>query len=101
MYLVSTVLAVTTGLLIVNTLQPGKHFLKKKLVKGKYASKTEANASGSSGKRPRAFAVLVDIVPQNFMKASTNNKNMLQVIFLPFFGIAMLPNEKTLYVKGF
>ena len=28
---------------------------------------------------------LVDIVPQNFMKASTNNKNMLQVIFLPFF----------------
>ena len=47
---------------------------------------------------------LVDIVPQNFMKASTNNKNMLQVIFFAIlFGIAMimLPDEKTLYVNGF
>jgi len=47
---------------------------------------------------------LVDIVPQNFMKASTNNKNMLQVIFFAIlFGIAMimLPDEKILYVKGF
>ena len=38
------------------------------------------------------------------MKASTNNKNMLQVIFFAIlFGIAMimLPDEKTLYVKGF
>ena len=30
LYLVSTVLAVTTGLLIVNTLQPGKHFSEEK-----------------------------------------------------------------------
>ena len=74
-------------------------------LKKKYASKTEAkNASGSSGKRPRALQFLVDIVPQNFMKASTNNKNMLQVIFFAIlFGIAMimLPDEKTLYVNGF
>ncbi|GIR12683.1 MAG: hypothetical protein CM15mP23_12580 [Cryomorphaceae bacterium] len=44
---------------------------------------------------------LVDIVPQNFMKASTNNKNMLQVIFFAIlFGIAMimLPDEKTLFM---
>ena len=43
MYLVSTVLAVTTGLLIVNTLQPGKHFSEEKRIefKEKYASKMD------------------------------------------------------------
>ena len=47
---------------------------------------------------------LVDIVPQNLMQASTSNKNMLQVIFFAIlFGIAMiiLPDDKTVYVKGF
>ena len=34
---------------------------------------------------------LVDIVPQNFMQATTNNKNMLQIIFFAIlFGIAMI-----------
>ena len=107
MYLVSTVLAVTTGLLIVNTLQPGKHFSEEKRIefKEKYASKTEAKMQAAAQVKDQGpLQFLVDIVPQNFMKASTNNKNMLQVIFFAIlFGIAMimLPDEKTLYVKGF
>ena len=107
LYLVSTVLAVTTGLLIVNTLQPGKHFSEEKRIefKAKYASKTEAKMQAAAQVKDQGpLQFLVDIVPQNFMKASTNNKNMLQVIFFAIlFGIAMimLPDEKTLYVKGF
>ena len=137
LYLVSTVLAVTTGLLIVNTLQPGKYFSEEKRIefKEKYASKTEAKEvvteeateetveeevvaedareetvveevmqAAAQVKDQGPLQFLVDIVPQNFMKASTNNKNMLQVIFFAIlFGIAMimLPDEKTLYVKGF
>ena len=107
LYLVSTVLAVTTGLLIVNTLQPGNHFSEEKRIefKEKYASKTEAKMQAAAQVKDQGpLQFLVDIVPQNFMKASTNNKNMLQVIFFAIlFGIAMimLPDEKTLYVKGF
>lgn len=107
LYLVSTVLAVTTGLLIVNTLQPGKYFSEEKRIefKEKYASKTEAKMQAAAQVKDQGpLQFLVDIVPQNFMKASTNNKNMLQVIFFAIlFGIAMimLPDDKTLYVKGF
>lgn len=107
LYLVSTVLAVITGLLIVNTLQPGKHFSEEKRIefKEKYASKTEVKMQAAAQVKDQGpLQFLVDIVPQNFMKASTNNKNMLQVIFFAIlFGIAMimLPDEKTRYVKGF
>ncbi|MDG2457005.1 MAG: dicarboxylate/amino acid:cation symporter [SAR86 cluster bacterium] len=107
LYLTSTVLAVTTGLLIVNTIQPGKYFSLEKRVefKEKYASKTEAKMEAAAQVKDQGpLQFMVDIVPQNFIKASTSNKNMLQVIFFAIlFGIAMimLPDEKTIYVKGF
>ncbi|MCS5663803.1 MAG: dicarboxylate/amino acid:cation symporter [Flavobacteriales bacterium] len=107
LYLVSTVLAVTTGLLIVNTIQPGKYFSEEKRIefKEKYASKAEAKMEAAAQVKDQGpLQFLVDIVPQNFMQATTSNKNMLQVIFFAIlFGIAMimLPDEKTVYVKGF
>jgi len=107
LYLVSTVLAVTTGLAIVNTIQPGKYFSEEKRIefKEKYASKTEAKMEAAAQVKDQGpLQFLVDIVPQNFMQASTSNKNMLQVIFFAIlFGISMimLPDEKTVYVKGF
>jgi len=107
LYLVSTVLAVTTGLLIVNTIQPGKYFSEEKRIefKEKYASKMEAKMETAAQVKDQGpLQFLVDIVPQNFMQATTSNKNMLQVIFFAIlFGIAMimLPDEKTVYVKGF
>ena len=107
LYLVSTIIAVTTGLLIVNTVQPGKYFSEQKRIefKEKYASKTEAKmAAAANVKEQGPLQFMVDIVPQNIINASTSNKNMLQVIFFAIlFGIAMimLPVEKTVYVKGF
>lgn len=107
LYLVSTIIAVTTGLLIVNTVKPGKYFSEQKRIefKEKYASKTEAKmAAAANVKEQGPLQFMVDIVPQNIINASTSNKNMLQVIFFAIlFGIAMimLPEEKTVYVKGF
>ncbi len=107
LYLVSTVLSVTTGLFIVNTLQPGKYFSEEKRIefKEKYASKTEAKMKAASEIKDQGpLQFLVDIVPQNFVQATSNNKNMLQVIFFAIlFGISMimLPDGKTIYVKGF
>ena len=107
LYLTSTVVAVTIGLLIVNTIQPGKYFSEEKRIefKEKFATKTEAKmeaAAQVNDQGPLQF--MVDIVPQNFLEAATDNSNMLQVIFFAIlFGIAMimLPEEKTVYVKGF
>ena len=106
-YLISTVLAITIGLLTVNIFQPGKYFSEEKRLefKHKYASNTETKlevASNVKSKGPLQF--LIDIVPQNIIFSSSNNKNMLQVIFFAIlFGVAMimLPYEKTIYVKGF
>jgi len=105
-YLVSTVIAVTIGLLLVNTVKPGEGFDKDSI------SKTEQIQEGANKKIKAAENVkdggplqfLVDIVPTNIFDAASNNRNMLQVIFFAIlFGISlvMLPNEKTTYVKGF
>ena len=100
------VIAVTIGLLLVNTVTPGEGFDKDSI------SKTEQIEEGADKKIKAAENVknggplqfLVDIVPINIFDAASNNRNMLQVIFFAIiFGIAlvMLPNEKITYVKGF
>jgi Na+/H+-dicarboxylate symporter len=107
LYLTSTVLAVTIGLLIVNTVQPGKYFSEEKRIefKEKFATKTEAKMEAAAQVQDQGpLQFMVDIVPQNFLNAATDNSNMLQVIFFAIlFGMAMimLPDEKTVYVKGF
>ena len=106
-YLASTVIAITIGLFLVNSVQPGNTFSEEKRMELKeaYASKVGAKidaATNVTEEGPLQF--MVDMVPSNFMAASSNNRNMLQVIFFAIlFGIAMimLPKEKTTYVKGF
>jgi Na+/H+-dicarboxylate symporter len=106
-YLASTVIAVIMGLLLVNTVQPGKSFSEEKRMelKEQYASKAgEKIASAANVKEEGPLQFVVDMVPSNFMQAASDNSNMLQVIFFAIlFGIAMimLPTEKTVYVKGF
>ena len=106
-YLASTVIAVTIGLFLVNSVQPGNTFSEEKRMELKetYASKGGAKITAATNvKEEGPLQFVVDIVPSNFMAASSNNRNMLQVIFFAIlFGIAMimLPKDKTTYVKGF
>jgi Na+/H+-dicarboxylate symporter len=107
LYLFSTVIAISIGLLLVNLIEPGS-FLpedKREELRSKYASDANlkmetANSVEDSG----PLQILVDIVPDNIFGAFTNNQNMLQVIFFAFlFGIAMVmtPQAKALPVKKF
>ena len=105
-YLLSTVISVSIGLLLVNTINPGTDFDKESIkldsISKVSASKKIEDANIVSKSGPLQF--VVDIVPTNIFLSASNNRNMLQVIFFAIlFGIAMvmLPNEKTLYVKGF
>jgi Na+/H+-dicarboxylate symporter len=106
LYLTSTVIAVTIGLLLVNTVKPGEGFDMKSIQVSENtqtgANKKIEDAKEVNQEGPLQF--VVDIVPTNIFSAASNNRNMLQVIFFAiFFGIAMimLPSEKTTHVKGF
>jgi Na+/H+-dicarboxylate symporter len=107
-YLITTVIAVTIGLLVVNVIKPGKSFseeVRNEMVVQNEAkvksTEQQANAQKESG--PLQF--LVDMVPANIFYASGNNRNMLQVIFFALlFGIALIiaPDaSKTQAVKDF
>ena len=106
-YLASTIIAITVGLFLVNSVRPGNTFSEEKRIELKetYASKVGAKIDAATNvKEEGPLQFVVDMVPSNFMAASSNNRNMLQVIFFAIlFGIAMvmLPKEKTTYVKGF
>jgi len=106
-YILTTVIAVSIGLLIVNITNPGNVFPDDKAAQfaekfSKNVAAKETSAKQLKSETPLQF--LVDIVPSNIVDAMTDNTKMLQVIFFAIiFGIAMvmLPDEKTKPVKQF
>ncbi|MFY7672299.1 dicarboxylate/amino acid:cation symporter [Tenacibaculum sp. MEBiC06402] len=95
-YVGTTVIAITIGLLLVNVVKPGDGISEETIEK---LTQTYANSDGVKSKIAEAsrqknsgpLQFLVDMVPDNAMQAMSNNKAMLQVIFFTiFFGIAML-----------
>ena len=95
-YVATTVVAITIGLLLVNVLQPGDGVSDETIAK---LTETYANDSSVQGKITEAtrqkdsgpMQFLVDMVPENVFMALSNNKLMLQVIFFAIFlGISML-----------
>lgn len=93
-YIVTTVIAITIGLIVVNILQPGNAISPETLdqLTGSYSGAAELKinaASAEKGKGPLQF--IVDMVPSNAFGAFADNGKMLQVIFFViFFGISML-----------
>lgn len=97
-YLGTTVIALVIGLTVVNVLQPGRTVppdMRQRLqesYEGDALSRTEA---AESAKQRGPLQPIVDIVPENFFGAASNNRNMLQVVFIAiFFGIGLLLIDK-------
>jgi len=95
-YIVTTVIAITIGLLLVNIVKPGEGISDETIHK---LTETYANSSGVTSKLSEAskqisngpLQFLIEMVPDNAIKAMGNNKSMLQVIFFTIFlGISML-----------
>jgi len=104
LYLVTTVIAITIGLLVVNITKPGKVLPAEKAMEfqQRYAANVSNNPDSQTADGPLQF--VVDVVPDNIFRAMTENTSMLQVIFFSvLFGIAMIliPQEKTRPVKVF
>ena len=107
LYLASTVVAVTLGLVVVNALAPGE------LISEATRTQLEQAYAGDAAARMEAaqaqmdtgpLQALIDIVPSNIAAAATDNRNMLQVIFFALFfgvGLILIDPEKAAPVKAF
>ena len=106
-YLITTLTAVTIGLILVNVIQPGKSIsveTRNELVEAYSTNTQEKQAAATKQKEAGPLNALVEMVPSNIFLAASNNRNMLQVIFFAlFFGIGMilLPRKKIKTVKKF
>ena len=106
-YLITTLIAVCIGLVLVNSIQPGKSIstdTRQELVEAYANDADEKRQAAAKQQEAGPLQALVDIVPDNIFNATTSNRNMLQVIFFAlFFGIGMIliPEEKARSVKGF
>ena len=107
LYLFSTVLSVSIGLFLVNTFKPGNSFSEEKKyeLREKYSSKADLKINDAKSVEENGpLQFVVDIVPVNIISSASENRNMLQIIFFAIlFGISIIviPDEKTIYVRGF
>ena len=107
LYIMSTVIAITIGLIVVNTINPGSSISPELMaeISGTYEEKASAKISSAGAAADRGpLQFLVDMVPDNFFKAASNNGSMLQIIFFViFFGISLLliKPEESKPVKAF
>ena len=123
-YLITTVLAVTVGLTLVNVIGPGNKLpdeqraenrksyetwvaqndqIDKPIDEGDPNLKSKMDVAKQT-KEAGPLQFIVDMVPSNIFLSLNNNGLMLQVIFFSiFFGIAilMVPKEQSKYVIGF
>lgn len=96
LYIATTVLSITMGLAVVNIFKPGNSFSeeKKQEYKERYVTNVAEKASTAESVADRGpLQMLVDIVPENFIKAASDNTKMLQVIFFSILfaiGLTML-----------
>ncbi|MEC7871951.1 MAG: dicarboxylate/amino acid:cation symporter [Candidatus Neomarinimicrobiota bacterium] len=97
-YIATTAIAVTIGLFSVNILQPGATVpdeMKAKLQET-YQSSVSGRVEAAEGVKERsALQPIVDMVPSNFFNSASNNRNMLQVVFVAIIiGIALIQISK-------
>tara|TARA_A100001011_G_C14262529_1_gene823152 strand:- start:213 stop:1496 length:1284 start_codon:yes stop_codon:yes gene_type:complete len=98
-YIATTTVAVTIGLLSVNLLEPGAtvpNDMKSKLQETYQSSVSGRVEAAEEVKERSALQPIVDMVPSNFFNSASNNRNMLQVVFVAIIiGIALIQINKT------
>ena len=106
-YLVTTAIAVTIGLIAVNILEPGETVPEDMKIKLQNTYQSAASGKLEAAQEVKERSVLqpvVDMVPSNFFSSASNNRNMLQVVFIAIIvGIALIqiPKDKSRPVLEF
>jgi|TARA_B110000014_G_scaffold74162_1_gene50633 Na+/H+-dicarboxylate symporter len=106
-YIATTAIAVTIGLITVNLLEPGETVPDDMKIKLQNTYQSAASGKLEAAEEVKDRSVLqpiVDMVPSNFFSSASNNRNMLQVVFVAIIiGIALIqiPKEKSRPVLEF
>jgi len=106
-YLITTVIAVSVGLAIVNVVKPGNSISDETRIELLNAYEGDADKkreAAAETKNSGPLQPIIDIVPSNIISAASDNKNMLQIIFFSIlFGISMIliPEKKSKPLKDF
>ena len=104
-FLCTTVLAVTLGLVLVNIVRPGDYLSteRREDLKARFSPQTDQGFNNAQAFKERGpLSPLVDMVPDNLFHALSNNTSMLQVVFFALFmGVAImsLPSDQTQSVR--
>ncbi len=107
LYIITTVIAITIGLILVNTLKPGKAFpeeMRDKLQQLYLNKVANSEQTLEETKKSGPLQPIVRIVPQNAFHAATDNTQMLQVVFIALIigmGMVRAGKEKTETLKKF
>ena len=100
-YLVTTTIAVTLGLVLVNTMQPGNQVPEdmKIQLQETYRDKAESRAGSAQEVKERGpLQPIVDMVPSNVFQSATSNRNMLQIVFVAILmgiGLIQIPEKRS------
>ena len=106
-YIVTTVLAVSIGLGMVNLVKPGSAIsedTRNELIASYEGDASVRIADAQKQKETGPLQALEDLVPSNIFAAAGDNSNMLQVIFFAIFfgiGLILIPEETAKPVKAF
>lgn len=99
-YMLTTILAITIGLVTVNLIQPGKSLPTdtRDQLQASYSESVEDRSESAREVMERGpLDFFVDIVPQNFFEAASDNSKMLQVVFVAILlgiGIIQIGGKK-------
>jgi len=106
-YIMTTVLAVSIGLFLVNVIKPGNSInetTRVEMVENYSGDTAKYKEDAKKQKESGPLQALEDLVPENIFGAASENRNMLQVIFFAIFfgvGLILIPEEKSRSVKSF
>jgi proton glutamate symport protein len=97
-YLITSVFAISIGLTVVNVMQPGKTLpleTREELMMSYRDSVEDRDEAAGRVLERGPLQPLVDIFPENFVDAASDNSNMLQVVFIAIIlGIGIIQIEK-------
>ena len=97
-YLVTTLVAIAIGLTLVNIVQPGKLIpasIREEILSSYQNDATDKTSLASQNKNRGPLQPLVNMVPDNILNASSNNSEMLKIVFFAIlFGIGILQVDR-------
>ncbi|MCH2184106.1 MAG: dicarboxylate/amino acid:cation symporter, partial [Mariniblastus sp.] len=105
LYVITTVVAVTVGLVIGNVVKPGERITEEtraELLEDYSGDARSRIVTAEQQQQQGPLRPLVDLVPDNIFSAATSNRNMLQIIFAAVcfgIGLILIPPQKAKPVK--